>query len=241
MTDMTMMEDIIDLWTRLVESDRTSLSVAWKSPYGSIHEDPLREKVSEEQFARALSGERDDEWVVITLAEYSDYGGSDLDHANVRTLRDEYGCDTDCGGGFHGHQRAVIVLGELPESDGMSDRVERLRAIVEAIEGLNDYPVLSDSEWSELQLELADEAWDAWLRSDLIGDLENLLGVDDIEEASVRDEFKGDPRDLDDVIRCAYYEFEDNEWVCEDATSATNYRHKEAMTYVAEKVFGFTS
>jgi hypothetical protein len=40
-------------------------------------------------------------------------------------------------------------------------------------------------------------------------------------------------------IRVTYYQYEDNEWDCESATSVVNGRHDEAVRYVAETVFGW--
>lgn len=96
------------------------------------------------------------------------------------------------------------------------------------LEGLQDYPLISDESHSEYEDQLADEAWDAWLRDDMIGDLEAVA----LEGWEITD-------GVESELRTAYYAYEENEWYCESATNIVNGRHDDAMAHAALTVLGW--
>jgi hypothetical protein len=87
---------------------------------------------------------------------YSDYGGSDLDAANVRALIETFGEDTFVH--LHGWHDSVGLA--LPYGRSLSDDPdnESLTLLVGMIESLIDYALLDESTHSDYVSELADEA-----------------------------------------------------------------------------------
>src|SRR5690606_3488605 len=106
---------------------------------------------------------------------------------------------------------------------------------------LDQYPLIADDYHVQLEMQLADEAWDWWLRREVIDELCTAVGVASLDEAPRTPEFRDDPRDIDDIVREVYYSFEGNEWVCETANSAINLRHDDAVQHVLNTVFATES
>jgi len=61
---------------------------------------------------------------------------------------------------------------------------EALREVVDALE---DYPLISDETHSEVEMEWEDEAWESWLRSDLIATLDDDTQdkIDKVEDSAL--------------------------------------------------------
>lgn len=218
----------VEIWRRLVESPHTSLredrGCAWHVQ--DLDDDTL--------YALIMSdgAETDEDAVTLSLAYYSDYAGSDLDAANVRTLVDDYGWisgsyDTSDG-------EAWIQLGELPDTDDTDNGLAMLDQLVDDLDSLCDYPLLNEEAHSEHQEALKEEAWDAYMRSDVMGELDDVAPDPETFEPSY-----DATEEQEDAIRQTYYEYDGNEWVCESATSIVNTRHADAVRYVARAVFGW--
>ncbi len=212
----------VNAWERLVDNHLTSLTVEsgrW-SRYGT------EEIPAEQLYALIMSdGEETNDWypVRLTLAEYSDYGGSCCDAANVRSLEDASGV-TVSKNGVHGAGSAWITLGELPDLNDVDNGIAILEDLADTFDRLTDYPLISDEAHSDYVTELAEEAWDQWLGSDAIGDLAELAGCDTYEF----EDFGYD----EDAIREMYYMYEENEWYCETATSVVNARSDDAVKFI---------
>jgi hypothetical protein len=226
----------MELWRQLFDHYLTRAST---DQYGSAIE-----KIDECHLAAlvASDGAVTDQFdaVTLTLASYSDYHGASYDAANVTTLGEGPGVNVSHRHWHNGGTSAWIQFGELPNGaeDGATAGIEWLTDLAESVDSMADYPVLDDEAHSQYESELQDEAWDAWLRYDLTSELTSALPGDlDWEDAPLAAEYASDPRDRDDIIRDAYYSFEDNEWVCETATSATNYRHTYARQYILTTVY----
>ncbi|RYH20561.1 MAG: hypothetical protein EON54_26240 [Alcaligenaceae bacterium] len=50
--------------------------------------------------------------------------------------------------------------------------------MVAVISGLNDYPVLSDDEWSKVEQEMVDEHWDSYGKSDTVDTVAKAIGAE---------------------------------------------------------------
>jgi hypothetical protein len=233
---MSMVKDKItelaELWETLVKHDRTGVPrhcMDWKGNVSIPFEDIMD---------AVLNGAPMDhsDRIEITLADCSEYGGSCLDRANVRVLRDDFGCEAIEDWGPHGESRAWVVLGEVPgaDEDDIQDQIDRLQAIVDAMDGLDDYPLIRDESHSELEMQLADEAWDAWLWLDI------KRGVETIFEERWGDDWQNtpDPDDFEDKIREAYYSHDETWWTCESANSAVNENHEGVLADVLDQVLG---
>lgn len=176
-----------------------------------------------------LAGTYDNIDLVELPVSYSDYGGSDLDAANVRALIEIFGHDTFVHlYGPHGSVGLALPCGALLPDDPDGDI---LASLVKTIDALRDYPIVDECVHSSYVDEIADEAWSSWIRSDLARDLDDYAPDGDASDALL---------DCDeDELYGAYYGFEGNDWVCETATSAVNLRHDDAVRHVAAAVFGW--
>ncbi|MFE9748245.1 hypothetical protein ACFYOT_25345 [Saccharothrix saharensis] len=162
---------------------------------------------------------------------YSDYGGSDLDAANIRAMIELFGPDAFVH--LHGpHGSAGLALPcDQPLPDDLD--CEMLLLLVRTVEGLRDYPLVDDCVHSTYADELAEDAWSAWLRFDIGRDLNDYAPDGDASDALLNCD--------EDDLQSAYYAFEGNEWVCDTATSAVNLRHDDAVRHVAAAVFGWVA
>lgn len=175
--------------------------------------------------------------VELSLISYSDYGGSDLDAANVRALADVPGVTTSTGG-IQGEGSATMMLGEMPREDDVKESVARIRYVVEVMEGLQEYPLIDEETHSEYIDELAEEAWDQWLSRDVRDEVLDRLGV-----LLQSDEAADEAYDAAgiDAVREAFYDYappNGETWLAEGATSVRHVHHDEAVTHVLVRVFG---
>jgi hypothetical protein len=81
------------------------------------------------------------------------YSASSIYRSNARVFRDE-------------HSKA-LAAGADGDGPGLSLDVRYVTAdMIEELQGLENYPLLSEDDHSELELELQDEAWDSWAARD---------------------------------------------------------------------------
>jgi len=173
----------------------------------------------------------------IDLVSYGDYHGSDLDAANTRALIAEFGDVFYRSEGAHGAVSLALAAApgvspfarSLDAAESVDDWV-LLACLASIMTRLVDYPLISEEVHAEYINELIDQAWDSWLRSDLLSELADLTGNEDLHFDP--------PETLVDSIREAYLGFEENEWVAESATSVVNHRHEDAVRHVLATVFG---
>lgn len=175
----------------------------------------------------------------IDLVSYGDYHGSDLDAANARALVAEFGDVFYRNDGPHGSVSLSIAAAPgvppfAPPPDPANSTGdwendwETLASLAATMTRLTDYPLISEEAHAEYINELVTEAWDSWLRSDLLSDLATATGSDDLYEPA---------DELADQVREAYLSFENNEWVAQSATSVVNLRHRDAVRHVLTTVF----
>lgn len=165
-----------------------------------------------------------DELTMIELVSFSDYGGSDIDHANYRTLINDHGegCFVHLTGG-HGTTGLALPYGVALPGDDEDNGI--LALIVHAIDYAADCGVMDDEEHSELISELADETWDQWLSFDVHRELDRMCD--------------GNADDLgftDEEIREVYYGHPEIEWLAESATDVVNANHEETMRYLVKEM-----
>lgn len=135
------------------------------SAWWSALEGPLSD-VSEDALLRRM---RAGELLVLVPASGSDYSGGALARANVQALRElaeDEGLEHFTLSGGHGTHGIAFPLWE------------RSRALADALEKLDSYPVVDEDLWSQLEHEDEEEAWECWLRGDFERALESAHGVD---------------------------------------------------------------
>lgn len=222
----------LELWERILDAHGIHLRETWRTQYGGYDAAPI-DAVSPDWLAALVAtdgeGTEDLNPVEVNLMAYGDYGGSDLDAANIRALDGTPGI-TIHRYGHHGDVSATMQAGELPgdDTDPVDDRLDHLESIVEILDGLADYPLIDEEIHTQYVDELADAAWDDWLRSDVISDLERVA----LDGWEITD-------GVADELRTAYYACEENAWSCETATTVHNYRHADALAHAALVVLGW--
>jgi len=121
------------------------------------------------------------------------------------------------------------------------DALMWLEYLVTQMEGLaTDTAFLDEEKHSELIEELAGEAWDSWLESDVFTALGDLAGSYWDRDEDWHDELDAMREAEPGPVRDAYYAFEDNEWTVSSlGNGAANDRHDDAVKHVARTVFGW--
>lgn len=137
-------------------------------------------------------------WAIIDLTMWSDYSGSTVERANCDAIRSDYPQLVCTIFGGYGTEGLMIPLDlPLPEY------------FVDALHGLADYPLYDDEAHSQLEMNLADEAWSAYLRADLQRDLVDAVSalmVPQGRSEAIGEDLVFDLSDADwDRIRELYY------------------------------------
>lgn len=98
----------------------------------------------------------------VPYTGYSDYSGSTVERSNCNCFLDTFeeylGISMwEMYGGYG--TRGVLITLELYENN---DEVKDI------IDSLFDYPLINEDEMSSLEMEIENESWDDWIKSDLI-------------------------------------------------------------------------
>lgn len=134
----------------------------------------------------------------VPVTVWGDYVGSTVQRSNWRSLMRDYP-DTFCDiyGGYFSHYLAI------PKDDVTEDLMD----IFEKLEEF--YPLYDEEDHSALEYELAEEAWDQWLKADVLRDLDGFDVV--VNDSEI------------ETVQQLFYELtymQDYGPECEDATSA---------------------
>jgi hypothetical protein len=107
--------------------------------------------------------------VLINYTGYSDYSGGGVDRSNNRSLLRNYPEAFTQAYGGHGTEELMLSVDYYAPADPEShdSRADRTDYLLQAIAGLADYPLYDEEDYSALENEEADEAWDQFLSSDV--------------------------------------------------------------------------
>jgi len=97
-------------------------------------------------------------FVEIPVTTWGDYSGDTVTRSNFEGLRHQYKDDSRfyfLSYAFNGH--CAIVTAESMKDEDIADMFK----------ALEDYPLLYDDRYSELELKLESESWDSWVKFDL--------------------------------------------------------------------------
>lgn len=126
-------------------------------------------------YSQGYRSKREPGWYQVEYATGSDYSGGSVHESNYRVLRERleelYPEDASPvvwarTSGGHGTYGIVVRYNDLDEE------------IREALEGLEDYPLLDEQDHSNLEIEQQDEAWDNWAKDDFIKECAKDLEID---------------------------------------------------------------
>jgi hypothetical protein len=138
--------------------------------YGDLKEDDCPD--SAESYLRALCTDDTDSGEVyfyVPCASGSDYSGCTVTRSNYLVFQETYGSEDwvfSAHGGYSTYAAVVGLTGLLTCADDTAD------SILDALDGLENYPLLDEEALSTLEMELADEAWDSWVADDFVKALE---------------------------------------------------------------------
>lgn len=128
------------------------------------------------------------DFVSHTMLTGSDYSGGTITRSNVDVLRailDDAGILESHAvefSGMHGSYGIAIKLDAVVPDDEDDDARAAIVRVVEAIAGLDDYPIVDEESQSEAEHEARVEAWDSCYRSDWIAALRKRFPCsDDVE------------------------------------------------------------
>lgn len=148
--------------------------------YGDLKESDLPDYAGDYLFT--LSTDDNDSGEVYFYLPYatgSDYSGSTVERSNYVSFLETYGKEDfvhTVYGGYNTYAVAIGLTGLLTCVDDTAD------AILDALEGLEDYPCLDEQALSALEDEQADCAWKDWVAGDFVSALEaKFRDVADLE------------------------------------------------------------
>lgn len=129
-------------------------------------------------------------WYQVEYATGSDYSGGSVHESNYQVLgemlEEHHPEDAEPvvwarTSGGHGTYGIVVRYGDLEDE------------VREAIDALEDYPLMDEEHHSQLEMEQQNEAWDDWARKDFIKAVAKLEGKDRsaLEDAITSDQWYG--------------------------------------------------
>lgn len=141
-----------------------------------LHPAQLRDEPTENGescgYCQGYPSEVKEGWFQVEYATGSDYSGSSVTRSNYRVL-----CAM-----LEEHETGAVTWVRTPGGHGTYGIAVRYfelsEPMREAIDALEDYCVLDDSDLSELELEEQSECWERWTRRDFIRELAKSLGKD---------------------------------------------------------------
>jgi hypothetical protein len=160
----------------------------------------------------------------IPYTSWGDYVGTAADRSNHRVLLDCYGEHlVYLTFGFGGHSLAVRLDREIPES------------LVDLVDGLMDYPIVDEADWSALEMELESEDWADWGRRDVIRDVEVRIEVLSGEDPRIPEGYEIDP-DTVDAVALDRMQFGSLQWEAETATGGYFRGMDDLVEYLVEQI-----
>lgn len=161
--------------------------------------------------------------VAVPLTVWGDYCGDTMQRANFEALQEDYP-DTFIQVGWS-ERDGISLVADLskPLDEHLLAGLIRMR---------DDYPCWSDEKMSEVEMNLAEEAWDGYLRYDLPGDLRDEgVNEDVVDELDVDADGPGSLREVFYEITGNQPEYPRGEAHC--GTSVVFPYYKETLTEIA--------
>lgn len=170
------MNEQLSNWFRRYQSYSYASGKTW----GEYFYDPEVEGVNSVCYGD-IKENQDGEYIEVPYCTYSDYSGTTVERSNCQTFLDMFKEFNEISmwkmyGGWG--TTGVLIRKSLYENN---DEVK------EVIDGLFDYPVISEDDLSQLEIELEHVSWDSYLKDELIRGLES----NDIEynEETLQEDF----------------------------------------------------
>lgn len=151
---------------------------------------------------------------------------------------DEYVRDTNMGHWLVGTVDHLLV--RVWEDEEHTRLTYPFVVATELATSLQDYPVLSEEDLSELENHYAEGAWDAYLSSavrDEVGRTLNAEDTDDDTLSALMPRPLGAGESVEDLLRETYYAYEENYFYWEQGSGMVNDAHDAAVDHVVTTLF----
>jgi hypothetical protein len=115
--------------------------------------------------------------ISIVSATYGDYVGSSITRANLKYLQDKFSCFFSVHNGLYDLHEPIITIPDLDLIDNWKYPEFQARALdfLEALEGLYDYPIVTDDGYAEVCEEMKREVFDSCYWKEFRDLLEEVL------------------------------------------------------------------
>lgn len=142
---------------------------AWKD-----FTDPIEEEVAHVYYGN-IKKDKNGQFMEVPYSTYSDYSGGTVERSNCRTFLDmfkEFG-QKDLWEIYGGYSTTGVLIRLSLYQDN--------EEVKDVIDGLFNYPLINEDDLSELEIEIENEVWDSWIKSDLVNELEkrNIPYIED--------------------------------------------------------------
>lgn len=111
--------------------------------------------------------EKGEKWVLLAL--FNDYAGSTIEKANIGYLEENFG---------HDHPDIAIFNTAYDGQECYVMVYSADRNLVQAINGLCDYPIIDDQAFNKVEIEIEDQSFDQYGYCDFAKALGEYLGID---------------------------------------------------------------
>jgi len=130
--------------------------------YGDLKETDYPENA--EKYLEALSADNAEVYFFVPESSGSDYSGSTVSRSNYLVFTETYGKDNEwvfsAYGGFSTYAAVIGLTGLLGCDEDTFDEV------CNVLEGLEDYPLIDEEAYSQLESDLSDSAWESGFAAD---------------------------------------------------------------------------
>jgi hypothetical protein len=191
--------------------DSSGFSTGWghvtradgSGSYGDFHSADWPESAA--SYVSALSDDQFDSgdlYFYVPYASGSDYSGSTVEAANYKWFVEEHGNEDwthEVYGGYGTYAFAIGLTGLLACDEDTFDE------ICEAIEGLEDYPLIDDQLLHEVESDNTEEAWNSWVSSEFTRELERACDDAAVFEWPDDSELRSFFEEKADEANCYWY------------------------------------
>lgn len=103
-------------------------------------------------------------YLEVPFCTFSDYSGCTVERSNQRVFMEMFKDIPGVYPLYGGYSTTGVLI--------KYSLYEENEEIQETINSLFDYPLIDEEDMSNLEMEIEDESWDSWIKSDLISELE---------------------------------------------------------------------
>lgn len=138
------------------------------------------------------------QYAIIDYTTYGDYVGSLVERSNFNVICDDFKEILNVRGlytvsGYYWSHAILLDLNWLSESVCNEESPDYVIAesLREILEGLQNYPLIDEDDYSQLCVKIEDEDWESFIKHDLIKALaENGIDASDMEDEALYTQYR---------------------------------------------------